>query len=123
MVPPSLRSCPTQPFDGNFQDHKEQQLLLLLVQQLADALFVHADHRLSERLWQEVDALGIDPERVIRLLYCGQDPDDLDTLREIDNARPKAAARLHRVRTWLGSLHWPRHRQTPGRPLFPAAAI
>lgn len=122
MVSSSLSACRTHHFQGNFQAYKEQQLLLLLVQQLADALFVRADHRLGERLWQEVDALGIDPDRVIRLLYCGQDPEDMETLREIDNARPRTASRIRHFRRWFGSLRLPHRQPDHKRGLSPAAA-
>lgn len=41
---------------------------------------------MTQRLWDEVAALGIDPERVTHLLYGGQDPNDRLGLQALDNA-------------------------------------
>jgi hypothetical protein len=78
-------------------NRKQQALVLLLVRQLADAQFTRADARGSERLWQEVAALEIDPERVTALLYCGVDIDDRQALLAEDES-------------WLGRQEQPRRR-------------
>lgn len=69
---------------GSFSECKEQQLVFLLVRQLADAQLRRGDRALAERLWQEVAALEIDPERITQLLYGGQDVQDRDALRALD---------------------------------------
>lgn len=71
-------------FEGSFAECKEQQLVFLLVRQLAAAQFELANPQLSERLWQEVAALEIDPERITALLYGGQDVTDREALRRLD---------------------------------------
>ena len=63
---------------------KQQQLLFTLVRQLGEAQFVQADQQRASRLWAEVDALEIDPERVTRLLYGGHDFSDRIALDAID---------------------------------------
>ena len=68
----------------SFAECKEQQLVFLLVRQLAAAQFEQADPRMTWRLWQEVNALEIDPERITALLYGGQDVNDRAALRPLD---------------------------------------
>jgi hypothetical protein len=77
------RGEPASPL--SFAARKEQQLVLLLARQLASAQFEHAHGAMTQRLWNEVAALGIDPERVIHLLYGGQDPTDRQRLQDLDN--------------------------------------
>ena len=48
--------------------NKEQQLVWLLVRQLGEAQSSPGGGERAERLWQEVAALEIDPDRVINLL-------------------------------------------------------
>ncbi|MFZ9849948.1 MAG: hypothetical protein ACO3EF_05190 [Vulcanococcus sp.] len=69
---------------GSFADCKEQQLVLLLVRQLATAQFELANPAMAQRLWQEVAALEIDPERITALLYGGQDVNDRAALQVLD---------------------------------------
>ena len=71
-------------FDGSFAECKEQQLVFLLVRQLAAAQFELANPQMTERLWQEVHALDIDPERITALLYGGQDVNDRAALQVLD---------------------------------------
>lgn len=59
-----------------FQAIKERHLLTLLVHQLAHAQFDQADAQLTQRLWEEVASLELEPDRVIHLLYSGEDVDD-----------------------------------------------
>jgi hypothetical protein len=96
--PPGVRAQGVTP--GSFADRKQQQLVFQLVRQLADAQFRRADPVLSGRLWQEVLALEIDPERITRLLYGGQDPEDRQALAELDVA---AAPRRSRWAQLVGS--------------------
>jgi hypothetical protein len=60
--------------------------VFLLVRQLARAQFELADPALTQRLWQEVAALEIDPERITHLLYGGQDLEDRRQLAALDAA-------------------------------------
>ncbi|WP_411869495.1 hypothetical protein [Vulcanococcus limneticus] len=73
-------------FEGSFAERKEQQLVLLLVRQLAAAQQAPAATPLMERLWQEVAALEIDPERITALLYGGHDVTDRQVLQTLDDA-------------------------------------
>lgn len=70
----------------SFAERKQQQLVFTLVGQLAEAQFARADRELSRRLWQEVAALDIDPERITSLLYGGQACDDRRALQTLDEA-------------------------------------
>lgn len=87
------------PFGGDFAALKERQLVFLLARQLAEAQFVRADRRASERLWQEVAALDIDPERITALLYGAEDLEDTACMERID-AASRLAAQAGR-RGWL----------------------
>ena len=82
-MPAPTKSCSSR---DRFTASTQQALVLLLTQQLADAQIRRADARGSERLWQEVAALDIDPERITALLYSGQDVDDREALRIEDDA-------------------------------------
>ncbi len=64
----------------------QQALVLLLSRQLMDAQLVRADRLGSNRLWQEVGALEIEPDRIENLLYCGLDGSDRQALIAEDNA-------------------------------------
>jgi hypothetical protein len=81
---PSRPTSCGEAFDGSFAECKEQQLVFLLVRQLAAAQFELANPQMTERLWQEVAALDIDPERITALLYGGQSVNDRAELRAID---------------------------------------
>jgi hypothetical protein len=72
---------------------KDRQVLFLLVRQLAEAQFARADRSRSGRLWQEVAALGYDPEHVVALLYGGHDPTEPGVLEELEaSLRLRSAA-------------------------------
>ena len=63
---------------------KEQQLVFLLTRQLVDAQFVRADRERSQRLWQEVADLELDPDRITALLYGVSDHDDRQEMEALD---------------------------------------
>jgi len=63
---------------------KEQQLVFLLTRQLVDAQFVRADRERSRRLWQEVAALELDPDRITALMYSVSDHDDPLEMEAVD---------------------------------------
>ena len=102
---------------ATFSARKQQALVLLLAQQLMDTQFRRADRPGSERLWQEVAALEIDPDRILHLLYSGVDGGDRSALIAADDAwiHRNAPASRHR---W-GLLHLHRNRRT----LRPAPAL
>lgn len=73
-------------FEGSFAECKEQQLVFLLVRQLATAQFELANPGMTQRLWNEVAALEIDPGRITALLYGGQDVTNREALRPLDDS-------------------------------------
>jgi hypothetical protein len=100
---PDARQAAAAPvFSGSFAELKERQLVFLLVRQLAEAQFVRADRVASERLWQEVAALEIDPERITALLYQSPDLTDTAAMDRLD--RELRCAALPRGRGWFGGL-------------------
>jgi len=80
---------------------KEQQLVFLLVRQLACSQSQPYLTGQSDRLWQEVAALDLDPERISWLLYGGQDLHDNAALEALDQG---FAASPHRPRAQPRSL-------------------
>jgi hypothetical protein len=95
---------------------KDQQILVTLVQQLAESQFRRADRQASERLWQELAQLELDPERVTHLLYAGVDLADRPALLELDGrwrAQPSSGlwAPWRLAPAWLGG-----QRLRPPRP-------
>lgn len=115
-------ACPASradTFDGSFSDRKEQQLVFLLVRQLAAAQIEQAHPRISDRLWQEVAALDLDPERITWLLYGGHDLTDPVALAQLDQQwqqRERLERQEQRARRApLGALWW-RRRSRPLRP-------
>jgi hypothetical protein len=99
---PQGRACAESAAPLSFAARKEQQLVLVLARQLASAQFELAHAEMTQRLWDEVAALGIDPERVIHLLYGGQDQQDRLGLQALDNLwldahRPGAAGWFRQI--------------------------
>lgn len=85
---------------------KQQQILVTLVQQLAEAQFRRADQPRSQRLWQELAQLQLDPERAIHLVYAGVDLADRQALLELDShwcaGQDAAGRRRWQAPAWLG---------------------
>ena len=99
-------SAPVQTSES-YEILKERHLVAQLAQQLAEAQFAHADESRSRRLWDEVAALDIDPDRVLHLLYGGNDLDDEAALCAEDRsftAQPRR--RRQQGRRWLKGA-WP----------------
>ena len=94
-----------------FSARKQQALVLLLAQQLSEAQFRLADRPGSERLWQEVAALEIDPDRIVHLMYSGLDGSDRPALIAEDDAWIRRTTQASQ-RRW-GLLHLHRNRRTP----------
>lgn len=79
---------------------KEQQLVFLLTRQLVEAQIVQGDRTRSERLWQEVAALELDPERITALLYGVGDHDDPREMEAVDRRQLSQATSDHPP-TWF----------------------
>ncbi len=101
-MPAPTQGCSSR---DRFTATTQQALVLLLTQQLADAQLRRGDRSGSDRLWQEVAALEIEPERITALLYGGQDCHDRDALRELDDAWLSRQASPSRPGWGLQTLH------------------
>ena len=102
---PQQVQSPAFRFEEGMDVLKERQLVFHLARQLTDAQIVAADQKRAERLWNEVAALGIDANRVIRLLYGGHDLHDTEALEEIDRVwreQARQKQRSWRRPAWLG---------------------
>jgi len=101
----------------SFATRKEQALVILLAQQLADAQIGRADAQASQALWDEVAELNIDPDRIIHLLYGGEEVSDRTALKERDDSWLSAEQGSPQQRGWsLQRLHL-------GRPRRPQIAL
>ncbi len=85
----------------SFAARKEQQLVFLLTRQLVDAQFVCADRERCRRLWQEVAALELDPERITALMYGVGDHDDSAELEAVDCRHCAGGSTQHHGPAWL----------------------
>jgi hypothetical protein len=101
---------------------KEQQLVFLLTRQLVEAQFVRADRERCQRLWQEVAALELDPERITALMYGVSDHDDPVELAAVDRSQA-STSESHRP-AWLrwSRRDLPRQWRGAGRRGAPPAA-
>jgi hypothetical protein len=63
---------------------KQRQLVFRLTRQLVEAQFVRADASRTRRLWQEVAALDLDPDRITHLLYGVGDHGDSNEMEATD---------------------------------------
>ena len=121
MTAPSS-SCTNRPgrarvSSDSFAARKEQALAILLAQQLADAQIGRADAQASQALWDEVAELNIDPDRIIHLLYGGEEVSDRTALKERDDSWLCAQQGSPQQRGWsLQRLHL-------GRPRRPQIAL
>jgi hypothetical protein len=94
-----------------FADLKQRQLVFQLTRQLAEAQFVRADQDRTRRLWQEVAALELDPERIIHLLYGVADHADSAEMAAVDGSwRPSPPPRRGRL---MGRERGGGHRSAP----------
>ena len=104
MTAPSS-SCTNRPGragvrSDSFATRKEQALVILLAQQLADAQIGRADAQASQALWDEVAELNIDPDRIIHLLYGGEEVSDRTALKERDDSWLSAQQGSPQQRGW-----------------------
>ena len=68
-----------------FKETKDQQKVYSLTRELINAQFQLCDDELTNRLWEEVANLNIDPERIINLMYKCYSHDDFTAMIETDS--------------------------------------
>ena len=68
-----------------FKGTKEQEKVYALTRELVNAQFQLCDDELTNRLWEEVGNLNIDPERIINLMYKCYSHDDFTAMIETDS--------------------------------------
>ena len=111
--PGSLQAPPERIDGARLAAVKEQQLLVSLAEQLAQAQFRQADQVRSRRLWQEAALLELDPERLIHLLYAGEGSGDRQAMMQLD----QRWCRHQASRSGTGSVgSWLRNRVFKQRP-------
>ena len=96
------------------QQRKEQQLVMRLCQDIAQAQFVFANPKRSRRLWDEAAALEIEPDRLLNLLYGGVDLDDSADLIAADE-RYLSQRQGYRHSPWVSRI-FPTRRSKPSLP-------
>jgi hypothetical protein len=96
------------------QQRKEQQLVMRLCQDIAQAQFVFANPKRSRRLWDEAAALEIEPDRLLNLLYGGVDLDDSADLIAADELY-LSQRQGYRRSPWVSRI-FPTRRRQPSRP-------
>lgn len=102
-------------FEGSFAEFKERQLVFQLTRQLAEAQFVRGDRERSERLWQEAAMEGMDPERIIALLYGVHDHSSPAALEAVDAPyRQEVLQAARRARSPFARLASLSRRRRPG---------
>lgn len=99
------------------QQRKEQQLVMRLCQDIAQAQFVFANPKRSRRLWDEAAALEIEPDRLLNLLYGGVDLDDSADLIAADE-RYLSQRQGYRRSPWVSRIFSTRR----NKPSLPAQA-
>ncbi|MEB3259338.1 MAG: hypothetical protein VKP63_01775 [Cyanobacteriota bacterium] len=87
-----------------FADLKERQLVFRLTRQLAEAQFARADGTRSQRLWQEVADLDLDPERIMHLLYSVADHADRAEMMLVDASWRPSPPSPRRGEWWAPGL-------------------
>ena len=68
-----------------YKERKDQEKVCSLTRQLVNAQFQLCDDELTNRLWEEVGNLNIDPERIINLMYKCYSHDDFTAMIETDS--------------------------------------
>ena len=67
-----------------YQETKDQEKVCTLTRELVNAQFQLCDDELTNRLWEEVANLNIDPQRIINLMYKYDLHDDLADMIDAD---------------------------------------
>ena len=68
-----------------FIEAKNQEKVFSLTRELINAQFELCDDELTNRLWEEVANLNIDPERIINLMYKCDSHDDFAEMVDKDS--------------------------------------
>ena len=68
-----------------YKGRKDQGKVCSLTRELVNAQFQLCDDELTNRLWEEVANLNIDPERIINLMYRCDSNDDFATMADKDS--------------------------------------
>ena len=68
-----------------FKNTKDQEKVYSLTRELINAQFQLCDDELTNRLWEEVGNLNIDPERIINLMYKCYSHNDFTAMIETDS--------------------------------------
>ena len=68
-----------------FIEAKNQEKIFSLTRELINAQFELCDDELTNRLWEEVANLNIDPERIINLMYKCDSNDDFAAMVDKDS--------------------------------------
>ena len=68
-----------------FKETKDQEKVYALTRQLVNAQFQLCDDELTNRLWEEVADLNLDPERIINLMYKCHSHDNFTDMFDIDS--------------------------------------
>ena len=87
----------------SFAALKQRQLVFRLTRQLVEAQFLRADQNRTQRLWQEVAALDLDPDRIIHLLYGVADHADSAEMEAVDR-RWRPGATPQRRGWWVSGM-------------------
>ena len=68
-----------------FQETKNEEKIYALTRELVNAQFQLCDDELTNRLWEEVADLNLDPERIINLMYKCHSHDNFTDMFDIDS--------------------------------------
>ena len=68
-----------------YKEKKDQEKVCSLTLELVNAQFQLCDDELTNRLWEEVANLNIDPQRIINLMYKYDSHDDLTAMIDADS--------------------------------------
>ena len=68
-----------------FKERKDQERVYSLARELVNAQFQLCDDELTNRLWEEIANLNIDPERIINLMYKCDPHDDFTAMVDKDS--------------------------------------
>ena len=68
-----------------FIETKNQEKVFSLTRELINAQFQLCDDELTNRLWEEVANLNIDPQRIINLMYKYDSHDDFTAMIDADS--------------------------------------
>ena len=68
-----------------FQETRNEEKIYALTRELVNAQFQLCDDELTNRLWEEVADLNLDPERIINLMYKCHSHDNFTDMFDIDS--------------------------------------